>query len=85
MDLSTQVELELSTSPTTELSEVIEVKWDGVWQPAIVIKHPNNHPNNHPDPKQRFSGWKVRLLRDESQRYIWKESETRPHNSANSV
>ncbi len=78
MNLLPQIKLELSTSPQTESSELIEVNWDSVWQPAVVIKHPNNHP----DPKQRFSGWKVQLLQDGSVRYIWKESEMRPYKVA---
>jgi len=72
---SFQTKLEFSTSPQTESSDLIEVNQDSVWQPAVVIKHPNNHP----DPKQRFSGWKVRLLQHGAVRYIWKESEMRPH------
>jgi len=72
---SLQTELEFSASLQMESSDLIEVNQDGVWQPAVVIKHPNNHP----DPKQRFSGWKVRLLQHGAVRYIWKESEMRPH------
>jgi len=78
---SLQTELEFSTSPQTESSELIEVNQDGIWQPAVVVKYPNSHP----DPKQRFSGWKIRLLRDGAVRYIWKESQMRPHSSADAV
>jgi KaiC/GvpD/RAD55 family RecA-like ATPase len=70
-----QPELALNTdgSNCSNLVVSVEVWVDGEWVHAHLLQEPNNHP----DPRQRISGWKVRILATNQERYFWNASELR--------
>lgn len=69
-----QTELGFSTSAVPlQAGEPVEVYIASNWEPALLLECPNDHP----DPTRRKSGWKVRLLQSEMERYVWDQTELR--------
>lgn len=68
-----EVSQSVSITPTFQIGDPIEALVEGTWRLGVLI----NTPNNHPDPRQRFSGWQVRLSGEERKSYIWNAGDLR--------
>lgn len=70
--LNALIDLTPTQSWRPTLDAGVQAFYFGQWVSAIVL----SCPNNHSDPRQRISGWKIRLTSGEES-YVWKSEHLR--------
>lgn len=74
--LNALIDLTPTQSWRPTLDAGVQAFYLGQWVSAVVL----SLPNNHSDPRQRISGWKIRLISGEES-YVWKSEHLRPPES----
>lgn len=77
--LNALIDLTPTQSWRPTLGAEVQAFYFGQWVSAVVL----SLSNNHSDPRQRISGWKIRLTSG-IESYVWKLEHLRPPESSDS-